>query len=172
MFEALSKWVLPLLYGTVMTKKSALQNNMNAENLGHLMNQAYTNLLSNYDPLTYQNFYKNSFLSPIQNSLREEILPKVSNQFLGGNERGSSALNQALKQSILEAAQRLGSQWIGGYQNQQQLGLNALQQLLAANPNTSYYTGGALHFGMPLLQEYIRASRGGQPQGMMPQVGV
>lgn len=166
MLATLGKWLLPLLFGGVIRKKSPYEQSLNWGNMGQLANNAYSQLLANYDPNTYKDFYQNAFINPVKSQLQENIIPEIRQQFLSGDEQGSSALNKALQQSILQAAQQLGQGMMGGYQMQQQGTLSALQQLMAGQPQpTAYKTGGLVDFGMPLFQKYLEKRFGLGPNG-------
>lgn len=159
MWEAILQMGLPLLFGGrwggntgTPTQQSLGSGDING--LGRTTNEAYRSLLSNYDPNAYAELYKNSFLNPVKRSLQQDILPSIRNQFLGGDELGSSALNQALSRAIEGAASRLGEGMYAGYQTHTNNVLQALSQLASLSPNRGggYRVGGLLDFLLPLGQ--------------------
>lgn len=143
MLGSVWKLLLPILVGEggLSAPKGDFLGNLGG--LGSLANEAYKNLLSSYNPQTYENFYNSSFVSPIKRTLQEEIIPQIKNQFLSGDEKGSSALNQVLAQSIQQAALRLGEGLMGGYNESQRNTLQALSQLLKSASMSSQNTPSA-----------------------------
>lgn len=157
MWEAILQMGLPLLFGGrwggnrgTLTQQSLGSDDVTG--LGRSTNDAYRSLISHYDPASYQEFYNNSFINPVKRTLQQEIIPGIRNQFLGGDELGSSALNQALTRAIEGAAARLGEGMYAGYQNQRNTVLQALSQLAAQAPRQGggYRVGGLVDFLLPL----------------------
>lgn len=154
--DKMGKWIGDLLFGGSRMKTTPFYRGFDWGNLGRLGNNAYQQLLSNYSPETYSEFYRNSFINPVKRTLQQDILPNIRQQFLGGDELGSSALNRALQESIIKAAQTLGQGMYSGYQNHQQNQMSALQQLFHSDVRKPMdHTGGLFHFGVPMAQEYI-----------------
>lgn len=130
MLDTIWKVLAPMLFGNLFNpsgKKSLLDN---MGDLGNLANNAYRQLLSSYSPESYESFYNSSYVSPVKRTLQEEIIPQIKNQFLSGNQLGSSALNKALSDSIQQAALRLGEGLMSGYTSSNRDALQALGQLL------------------------------------------
>jgi hypothetical protein len=70
--------------------------------------------------------FQKSFIDPAQQALQRQIIPGIKEQFLGMDESGSSALNQALSQSATDVSGLLGSQYMNQYNQQQGNLLQAL----------------------------------------------
>lgn len=70
--------------------------------------------------------FQKSFVDPAQMALERQIIPNIKEQFLGLDESGSSALNQALAQSATDLSTMLGSNYMNQYNQQQG---NMLQSL-------------------------------------------
>jgi len=81
------------------------------------------------DPAQFQQMFQQSFVDPAQQMLQRQIVPGIKEQFMGMDESGSSALNQALAQSATDLSTVLGSQLMNQYGLGQQRQLGALGQL-------------------------------------------
>jgi len=77
----------------------------------------------------FQNMFQQSFVDPSQQLLQRQIIPGIKEQFMGLDETGSSALNQALSQSATDLSTSLGSQLMNQYNLGQNRQLSALQGL-------------------------------------------
>ena len=76
------------------------------------------------DPQQFQDMFQKSFVDPAQQTMQRQIIPGIKEQFMGMDESGSSALNQALSQSATDLSSSLGSQQM----NQYNLGQNRQMQ--------------------------------------------
>lgn len=70
--------------------------------------------------------FQKSFVDPAQQALQRQIIPGIKEQFLGLDESGSSALNQALAQAATDVSTGLGTQYMNQYNQQQNNQLQAL----------------------------------------------
>jgi len=77
------------------------------------------------DPAQFQQMFQKSFVDPAQQMMQRQIIPGIKESF-GGEEMGSSALNQALAQSATDLSTALGSQLMGQYGSQQERQMRAL----------------------------------------------
>jgi len=80
----------------------------------------------------FQDMFQKSFIDPAQQAMQRQIIPGIKEQFLGMDESGSSALNQALAQSATDLSTALGSQYMNQYnlgQQRQMQGYGLLGQL-------------------------------------------
>ena len=91
--------------------------------------QAYGNLLQDYSPDEFQDFYQKSFIEPAQQNLQRNIIPTIKESFLGMDESGGSSLNRALAQSATDLSSQLGQGMLGQYNQQRQNQMGALQGL-------------------------------------------
>lgn len=73
--------------------------------------------------------FQQSFIDPSLKALHGQIIPSLKEGFLGLDESGSSALNQALSQSASDVSSGLGQQIMSFFNQQQQNKLGALGQL-------------------------------------------
>jgi len=83
------------------------------------------------DPSQFQQMFQQSFVDPATQMLQRQIVPGIKEAYLG-DEKGSSALNQALAQSATDLSTALGSQLMNQYnigQNRQIGALGNLGQL-------------------------------------------
>jgi len=80
------------------------------------------------DPQQFQEMFQKSFVDPAQQTMQRQIIPGIKEQFLGMDESGSSALNQALSQSATDLSGMLGSQLMNQYNLGQARGLQAAGQ--------------------------------------------
>ena len=94
-----------------------------------LAGQAYGNMLQPYDPAQFQDMFQKSFVDPAQQTMQRQIIPGIKENFMGMDESGSSALNQALAQSATDLSTGLGSQYMNQYNQMQQNQLQALGQM-------------------------------------------
>ena len=84
------------------------------------------------DPAQFQQMFQQSFVDPAQQMMQRQIIPGIKEQFMGLDETGSSALNQALSQSATDLSTALGSQLMNQYnlgQNRQMQGYGLMGQL-------------------------------------------
>lgn len=140
MLDTIWKVLAPVLFGNLFSSSGGRGIFDNLGSLGNVANDAYRQLLSSYTPESYEKFYNSSYVSPVKRTLQEDIIPQIKNQFLSGNELGSSALNKALSDSIQQAALRLGEGLMSGYTSSNRDTLQALGQLLQlsqTSPSTS-----------------------------------
>jgi len=77
------------------------------------------------DPQQFQNMFQKSFVDPAQQIMQRQIIPGIKEQFMGMDESGSSALNQALSQSATDLTSSLGSQMMNQYNLGQNRGMQA-----------------------------------------------
>lgn len=80
-------------------------------------------------PEQLQEMFQKSFVDPAQQMMQRQIIPGIKEQFLGMDESGSSALNQALSQSATDLSTALGSQLMNQYNLGQNRQLQSLGQL-------------------------------------------
>lgn len=81
------------------------------------------------DPQQYQSMFQTSFIDPAKQVLQRQIIPSIKENFLGLDESGSSALNQALSQAATDLSTSLGSQMMGQFNTQESRRMGALQGL-------------------------------------------
>ena len=84
------------------------------------------------DQSQFSDMFQRSFIDPAQQTMQRQIIPGIKEQFMGMDESGSSALNQALSQGVADLGTNLGSQYMNQYnlgQNRQMQGLGMLGQL-------------------------------------------
>ena len=84
------------------------------------------------DPQEFQSMFQKSFVDPAQQAMQRQVIPGIKEQFMGMEESGSSALNQALSQSATDLSTALGSQYMNQYnlgQNRQMQSLGTLGQM-------------------------------------------
>jgi len=70
--------------------------------------------------------FQQSFVDPALQNLNRNVIPQVTESYLGMDEKGSSSLNRALAQSATDVESMLNSQRMGFYDQQQNRGLQAL----------------------------------------------
>lgn len=80
------------------------------------------------DPNQFQDMFQKSFIDPAQQAMQRQIIPGIKEQFMGMDESGSSALNQALAQSATDLSTSLGSQYMNQYNLSQNRGMQAAGQ--------------------------------------------
>jgi hypothetical protein len=80
------------------------------------------------DPKQFQEMFQKSFVDPAQQNMQRQIIPGIKEQFMGMDESGSSALNQALSQSATDLTTSLGSQYMNQYNLAQNRGMQAAGQ--------------------------------------------
>jgi len=97
-----------------------------------LASQAYSEFLQPYNPQAYQDIFQRAAIEPAQQALQRNIIPTIKESFLGLDESGSSALNQALAQSATDLSTALGTQYLNFYNQQQANKLGALGGLQGA----------------------------------------
>jgi len=93
---------------------------------GQMAGSAFQQFLQPYDPQQYQELFQKSFIDPAQQALQRQIIPGIKEQFMGLDETGSSALNQALAQSATDLSTQLGSQYMNQFNQRNQNMLQAL----------------------------------------------
>jgi len=81
------------------------------------------------DPQQFQEMFQKSFVDPAQQQMQRQIIPGIKESFMGMDESGSSALNQALSQSATDLSTSLGSQQMNQYNLGQNRQMGALGQL-------------------------------------------
>lgn len=84
---------------------------------------------SQVPPEQYEQMFQKSFIDPAQQVLQRQIIPSIKEGFMGLDEAGSSALNQALAQSATDLSTSLGSQMMNQYNAQEGRRLSALSGL-------------------------------------------
>ena len=94
-----------------------------------LSGQAFQNILQPMDQESYGNMFQKSFVDPAQQALQRQIIPGIKEQFMGLDESGSSAMNQALSQAATDTATGLGSQYMNQFNQQRGQQTNILQLL-------------------------------------------
>lgn len=80
------------------------------------------------DPQQFEQMFQKSFIDPAQQAMQRQIIPGIKEQFMGMDESGSSALNQALAQSATDLSSSLGSQYMNQYNLAQGRGMTAAGQ--------------------------------------------
>jgi len=80
-------------------------------------------------PEQFNQLFQKSFVDPAQQMMQRQIIPGIKEQFMGMDESGSSALNQALSQAATDLSSSLGSQLMNQYNIGQNRQLGALQGL-------------------------------------------
>lgn len=88
--------------------------------------QGASDMAQPMSPDQLQGLFQKSFVDPAQQMMQRQIIPGIKEQFMGLDESGSSALNQALSQSATDLSTALGSQLM----NQYNLGQNRRLQSL------------------------------------------
>ena len=76
----------------------------------------------------FDDMFQKSFVDPAQQTMQRQIIPGIKEQFMGMDESGSSALNQALSQSATDLSTSLGSQYMNQYNLAQGRGMSAAGQ--------------------------------------------
>ncbi len=89
----------------------------------------YSQMAQPMDQQQFQDMFQKSFVDPAQQMLQRQIVPGIKEQFMGLDESGSSALNQALAQSATDLSSALGSQLMNQYNIGQQRQMGALSGL-------------------------------------------
>jgi len=84
-----------------------------------------SNTMQGQDPQQFQDMFQKSFVDPAQQTMQRQIIPGIKEQFMGMDESGSSALNQALGQSATDLSGMLGSQMMNQYNLGQNRGMQA-----------------------------------------------
>lgn len=92
----------------------------------------YQQMLQGMSPEEMEQTFQRSYVEPATKAYQENIVPQLQQRFLGGDESGSSALNQALASSAQDLASSLGSQYAGFQQQQTQNRFGAAQGLMGA----------------------------------------
>ena len=87
---------------------------------------SFGQLMQPFDQGQFDQMFQKSFVDPAQQTLQRQIIPGIKEQFMGMDESGSSALNQALAQSATDVSGLLGSQYMNQYNQQQGNLLQAL----------------------------------------------
>jgi len=88
---------------------------------------AFSQFLQPFDPEQFESMFQKSFVDPAQQVMQRQTIPGIKEQFMGMDESGSSALNQALAQSATDLSTSLGSQYMNQYNMGQGNLLQALQ---------------------------------------------
>lgn len=103
-------------------------NLLTPEQMGYLSQalQGTSDMSQPMSPEQLQGLFQKSFVDPAQQMMQRQIIPGIKEQFMGLDESGSSALNQALSQSATDLSTSLGSQLM----NQYNLGQNRRLQSL------------------------------------------
>jgi len=96
--------------------------------LGQAMG-GYSQMAQPQDQQQFQDMFQKSFIDPAQQAMQRQIIPGIKEQFMGMDETGSSALNQALSQSATDLSTSLGSQYMNQYNLGQNRQMSALQGL-------------------------------------------
>ena len=94
--------------------------------LGGLGQQAYSDFLQPYSPQQYQDFYRQSFIEPAQQALKQDIVPALKESMLGLDESGSSDLNRALSRASVDLSSLLGQGILNQYNQSNANRLSAL----------------------------------------------
>lgn len=95
--------------------------------ISELSSQAYQKFLQ--PDSSYEDVFQKSILEPTMMDYQRQILPAIHERFLGGDEKESGALNQALAQSATDLSTALGGQRANLYGQQQSNRMNALGSL-------------------------------------------
>jgi len=74
----------------------------------------------------FNQMFQKSFVDPAQQTMQRQVIPGIKEQFMGMDESGSSALNQALSQSATDLSTSLGGQYMNQWNQQQGQQLQAL----------------------------------------------
>lgn len=88
--------------------------------------QAYQDMLQSPDSQQFGDMFQKSFVDPAQQTMQRQLIPGMKEQFMGMDESGSSALNQALSQSATDMSTALGGQYMNQYNQQQANRMQAL----------------------------------------------
>jgi len=84
-----------------------------------------SNQMQGQDPQQFEDMFQKSFVDPAQQQMQRQIIPGIKEQFMGMDETGSSALNQALSQSATDLSSSLGSQRMNQWNLGQNRGMSA-----------------------------------------------
>jgi len=100
----------------------------NVDLLNPEQQQFLSNTMQGQDPQQFQDMFQKSFVDPAQQQMQRQIIPGIKEQFMGMDESGSSALNQALGQSATDLSGMLGGQMMNQYNLGQNRGMQAAGQ--------------------------------------------
>ena len=102
-----------------------IENKGNVDLLTPDQQKYLSGVMQGTDPEQFQKMFQTSFVDPAQQMMQRQIIPGIKEQFMGMDETGSSALNQALAQSATDLSTSLGSQLMNQYNLQQNRGMQA-----------------------------------------------
>jgi len=88
--------------------------------------QSYQDMLKPFNQEEFGDMFQKSFVDPAQQTMQRQLIPGMKEQFMGMDESGSSALNQALSQSATDMSTALGGQYMNQYNQQQSNRMGAL----------------------------------------------
>lgn len=100
----------------------------NVDLLNPQQQQYLSGAMQGTDPQQFQDMFQKSFVDPAQQTMQRQIIPGIKEQFMGMDESGSSALNQALAQSATDLSTNLGGQYMNQYNLAQGRGMQAAGQ--------------------------------------------
>lgn len=107
------------------TLMGGVTNEGNAQLLTPQQQQYLSGAMQGTDPKQFEDMFQKSFVDPAQQNLQRQVIPGIKEQFMGQDESGSSALNQALSQSATDLTSSLGSQYMNQYNMAQGRGMQA-----------------------------------------------
>jgi len=107
------------------TMLGGVSHDGNVDLLNPQQQQYLSGAMQGTDPKQFEDMFQKSFVDPAQQNLQRQIIPGIKEQFMGQDESGSSALNQALSQSATDLTSSLGSQYMNQYNMAQGRGMQA-----------------------------------------------
>ena len=110
------------------TMMGGVTNEGNVDLLTEEQQKYLSGAMQGTDPKQFQEMFQKSFVDPAQQNMQRQIIPGIKEQFMGMDESGSSALNQALSQSATDLTTSLGSQYMNQYNLAQNRGMQAAGQ--------------------------------------------
>ena len=134
-----------------------------------LSGQAFQQGLQPMDTDSYDKMFQKSFIDPAQQAMQRQIIPGIKEQFMGMDESGSSALNQALAQAATDVSTGLGSQYMNQYNTQQGQQQNLLQLLSGLSGQKTFEP--MIHQSQGLLSS-LMTGLGGAGAGLLSGAGA
>jgi len=110
------------------TMMGSVENLGNVDLLNPQQQQYLSGAMQGTDPQQFQDMFQKSFIDPAQQTMQRQTIPGIKEQFMGMDESGSSALNQALSQSATDLNTSLGGQYMNQYNQAQGRGMQAAGQ--------------------------------------------
>ena len=124
-------WKKLMMGGVTHEGNVDLLNPQQQQYLGSAMG-GLSQLGQQQDPQQFQQMFQQSFVDPAQQQMQRQTIPGIKESFMGMDESGSSALNQALSQSATDLSTALGGQMMNQFnlgQNRQAHSLGMLGQM-------------------------------------------